>query len=57
MMEAKDQQALNKLYENKNVLTYQQYRTFRGQIRAGDLDGFNRGLDRLIAKKERIING
>lgn len=50
-------QALDKLYDNKGILTYQQYRTLKGQIRAGDLDGFNRGLNRLIAKKERIING
>ena len=51
------QQALDRLYNNKSILTYQQYRTLKGQIRAGDLDGFNRGLDRLIAKKERILNG
>lgn len=52
MMETKDQQALNKLYENKNVLTYQQYRTFKGQIKAGDIEGFNKGLDRILREKE-----
>ena len=51
------QEALDRLHNNKNILTYQQYRTLRGQLRAGDIEGFNKGLDRLIAKKERIING
>lgn len=35
MMKAKDQHALNKLYENKSVLAYQQYRTFKGRRHRG----------------------
>ena len=46
------QQALDKLYNNKNALTYQQYRTLRGQIRAGDIKGFDKGLDRVLREKE-----
>lgn len=47
------QKAMDKLYEHKNVLTYQQYRTFRGQICAGDIAGFHKGLGRLLKEKEK----
>ena len=43
------QKAMDKLYEHKNMLTYQQYRTFRGQICAGDIEGFRKGLKRILA--------
>jgi hypothetical protein len=40
-----------KLYQtlkyNKNKLTIQQYRTIKGQIRKGDLNGALTGLKRL----------
>lgn len=47
------QKAMDKLYEYKNMLTYQQYRTFRGQICAGDIAGFHKGLDRILKEKEK----
>ncbi len=37
---------LLKLYEHR--ITRQQYRTFKGQILSGDIDGFRKGLFRLI---------
>lgn len=46
-------EAMNKLYEHKNMLTYQQYRTFRGQIRSGDIAGFHKGLDRTLKEREK----
>lgn len=47
------QKAMNKLYKHKNMLTYQQYRTFRGQIGAGDIAGFHKGLERLLKEREK----
>ena len=47
------QKAMDKLYEHKNMLTYQQYRTFRGQICAGDIAGFHKGLDRILKEQEK----
>ncbi len=46
-------EAMDKLYEHKNVLTYQQYRTFRGQICAGDIEGFYKGLKRILAERKK----
>ena len=34
----------------KYRLTKQQYKTFKGQILAGDYDGFKKGIARLIKK-------
>lgn len=48
------QKAMDKLYEHKNVLTYQQYRTFRGQICSGDIVGFHKGLDRILKRKGEV---
>ena len=42
------QKAMDKLYEYKNVLTYQQYRTFKGQISSGDVTGFYKGLKKVL---------
>lgn len=47
------QQAMNDLYEHKSILTYQQYRTFSGQIKAGDVEGFRRGLRRVIERRKK----
>ena len=44
--------AIDKLYKHKNMLAYQQYRTFKGQICSGDIEGFNKGLERILKKKE-----
>ena len=40
-------QALQKLKRNKRYLTPQQYRTFKGQILSGDIEGFYKGLKKL----------
>lgn len=49
------QEALDKLYEHKNMLTYQQYRTFRGQIKSGNIKGFYKGLNRIVKKREAAV--
>lgn len=38
------------LKENKKYLTKQQYRTIKGQLIAGDIEGANKGLNRLLRK-------
>lgn len=43
-------QAFKTLRNNKHYLTKQQFKTFKGQILAGDIDGFNKGLKRLLVK-------
>lgn len=40
---------LLKYYKDK--LSKQEYMTFKGQILKGDIDGFRKGLFRLILKK------
>lgn len=40
--------ALKALKEHKSRLTAQQYRTIRGQIIAGDIQGAEKGLKRLL---------
>ena len=47
------QRAMDKLYEHKNVLTYQQYRTFKGQICSGDITGFYKGLKKVLKGRNR----
>lgn len=39
------------LKEYKYKLNKQQYKTFKGQIIAGDYDGFKKGLFRLMLKR------
>lgn len=36
----------------KYKLNKQQYKTFKGQIKAGDYDGFRKGLFNLMMKKK-----
>lgn len=40
------------LKENKKHLTKQQYRTIKGQIIAGDVEGATKGLNKLIRRKK-----
>lgn len=42
------QKAMKLLKQHKNVLTKQQYRTFKGQILHNDIVGFKKGLYRLV---------
>lgn len=44
-------EATNLLETHKPHLTKQQYRTIRGQLRAGDVEGAMKGLQKLIGKK------
>lgn len=39
-----------RLKESKKYLTKQQYRTIKGQLIAGDIEGANKGLNRLLRK-------
>lgn len=40
------------LKENKQHLTKQQYKTIKGQIIAGDIDGARKGLQRLLNRQK-----
>lgn len=53
-MKMNKKEAMDKLYEHKNMLTYQQYSTFRGQICSGDIVGFHKGLDRILKRKGEV---
>lgn len=44
---------LKMLNKNKHRLSRQQYRTIKGQILAGDIDGAIKGFNRLIRKGEK----
>ena len=52
-----DNKALGKLLAVKPMLTRQQYKTIKGQIIAGDVEGAMRGLAKIIAEKEVNPNG
>lgn len=41
------------LKDSKEYLTRQQYKTIKGQIIAGDIDGAQKGLQRLMRKQVR----
>lgn len=45
--------ALAKLKAARYRLNYQQYKTLRGQVLAGDADGAMKGLKRILNKKTR----
>ena len=42
---------LGRLEVMKRYLSTQEYKTIRGQINAGDIEGAKRGLDRLLKKR------
>lgn len=46
---------LKLLHKYKHIFTRQQFSTLRGQILAGDIDGFHKGLTKLL--KRRCNNG
>lgn len=39
------------LNKYKKQLTAQQYRTFKGQIKAGDYEGFLKGLEKILNRR------
>lgn len=41
----------------RSIISHQQYRTIKGQANAGDMDGAERWLERLIQKYWRECNG
>ena len=43
----------NKLKRARKYLTKQEYRTIKGQLIAGDIEGARKGLDRILARKQR----
>lgn len=45
-------EAFKLLKANKSKLTKQQYRTFKGQILHNDIEGFKKGLKRLLSNKK-----
>ena len=45
------------LNKYKYMLSKQQYKTFKGQILSGDINGFRKGLFNLIKRKKGIRNG
>lgn len=40
------------LKDSRKYLTKQQYRTIKGQLIAGDIDGARKGLNRLLNKQK-----
>ena len=44
---------LKTLEEYKNILSKQQYKTLRGQIKAGDVLGAEKGLKKCIKKNNK----
>lgn len=44
------------LERSKKYLTLQQYRTIKGQIKAGDIEGARVGLLRMLNKKKKVWN-
>lgn len=45
--------ALAVLQSFRKELTWQEFKTFKGQIYAGDTGGFLKGLDRILERKKR----
>ena len=43
------------LRANKHKLTKQQYKTIKGQIKAGDIEGARKGLTRLLARQSQTV--
>lgn len=41
----------HKLKESRKHITRQQYKTIKGQLVAGDVDGANKGLAKLLKNK------
>lgn len=52
-----DTGAIIQLKGARHRLTFQQYRTLRGQVLAGDADGAMRGLRKILDKKGGVRNG
>lgn len=48
-------EAFNLLKEYKHILTKQQYKTLKGQILKGDIEGFRKGLFKIA--KIKYIGG
>ena len=48
-------EAFKLLNTNKHKLTKQQYRTFKGQIHHNDIEGFKKGLNKLIASNSKKV--
>jgi hypothetical protein len=46
-----DNKAFGRLLAAKRFLTRQQYKTIKGQILAGDVDGAMRGLSKLTSRE------
>lgn len=48
------EEAFKLLKLHKSKLTKQQFRTFKGQILHNDIEGFKKGLNKLIASKSKL---
>lgn len=51
-MQPIDQKALITLKAHRDRLTWQQYKTLRGQVLSGNAEGAMKGLKRLVGKQE-----
>ena len=51
-----DNKALGRLLAHKKLLSRQQYKTIKGQILSGNVEGALRGLERIIEKEENHEN-
>lgn len=50
-MQRIDCKTLIQIKANRHKLTWQQYKTLRGQVLSGDADGALRGLRKLLGRK------
>ena len=51
-----DVNAMMFLKRYRSQLSFQQYKTLRGQVLAGDSQGAMKGLKRLLERKSKLIN-
>lgn len=52
-MNTETKQFMKKLKENKKILSKQQYSTIKGQVRAGDIEGARKGLNKLVERSHK----
>ena len=46
-----DKTILNLIGKHRKYLTRQQFKTLKGQVRAGDYEGALKGLEKLLGRK------
>lgn len=57
MRESDESQHYKWLKRQRHLLTVQQYRTIKGQIKAKDYEGARRGVQRLLERQRKKSGG